>query len=208
MAPDGTGLGTTLRDLFSRRLPPDRPAWPPLVGLLVILFLSQVVSGSLLSLYYQASEEMATESVRHVMRDVRWGWLIRGIHHWSAQGMLVLALLQIGSVFVAAGWRRRGTGWLTWLLVFGLVALFTCTGEALPWDTDAYWVTDAALDRLESLPLLGPALAGALRGGQETGGATLSRAYSAHALVLPWLLTFVLLLHFALAARRRRAGGV
>jgi quinol-cytochrome oxidoreductase complex cytochrome b subunit len=83
-------------------------------------------------------------------------------------------------------------------LTFG----FSFTGSLLAWDQRAYWSVLHEFQWIEAIPLLGPSLALVLRGGEDVGAATLSRFYSIHTLILPWLMFYLLLVHLWLIARR------
>ncbi len=61
-------------------------------GMALFLFVIQVVTGILLSLYYKPSPDQAFESVRAIMTEDHFGWLIRSIHSWSAN-LLIGVLL-------------------------------------------------------------------------------------------------------------------
>ena len=56
-------------------------------GFCLFLVIVQVVTGILLLLYYRPTAEAAFESVQFIMTKVRFGWLIRSIHSWSANLM-------------------------------------------------------------------------------------------------------------------------
>ena len=61
-------------------------------GITLFLFVIQVLTGILLLLYYRASGNEAFESVQYIMTQVKFGWLIRSIHSWSANLMIFTAL--------------------------------------------------------------------------------------------------------------------
>ncbi|RMH02958.1 MAG: hypothetical protein D6702_07385 [Planctomycetota bacterium] len=147
------------------------------------------VTGIMLSFYYQPSSETAYESVRYIMRDVGhgWsGWLCRGIHYWASQCLLVLGALQLVRILVNGRYRGRGRShWRLGLLTLALLFAFAFTGDLLAWDDAAFWSADQALNWLDQLPLFGHALAGVLRGGEETGPATLRNFFGFHVLLLP-----------------------
>jgi quinol-cytochrome oxidoreductase complex cytochrome b subunit len=175
--------------------------------LILMLFFIQVLTGILLSLYYQPSPEMAYESVKFILRDVTSGWLVRGAHHWAAQGMVALGLLQLLRIFVSGAYKGQNrTLWTIGILLLLLTFGFCLTGNLLPWDQRAYWSALFALEGVEAIPLAGPALGHVLRGGDEVGAATLSRFYSIHALILPWLMFYLVLVHLWLMARRSGSG--
>ena len=66
--------------------------WYYLGGMTLFLFLVQVASGILLLLYYRPSADEAYESVQFIVTQVEFGWLIRNIHSWSAN-LLILAMI-------------------------------------------------------------------------------------------------------------------
>src|SRR5574340_799851 len=73
--------------------------WYFLGGITLFLFGIQVCTGILLLLYYRASGNEAFESVQYIMTRVQFGWLIRSIHSWAANLMILAALIRMFSVF-------------------------------------------------------------------------------------------------------------
>lgn len=182
-----------------------------LLGLgILLLFVLQVTTGILLALFYQPSPATVAESVQLIMRDVDWGWLVRGVHHWSANALLPLCALQIVWLLVSGRYRgRSSSGWYLGLLVLALATMMAYSGELLVWDDRAFWRITHALQQVESAPLVGRWLAHVLRGGEEVNATTLSRVFTLHSLVLPWVLWLVIVGEAWFLARRmrERAGG-
>ena len=54
--------------------------WYYFGGITLFLFVIQVLTGTLLLLYYRPSPAEAYESVQFIMTRVQFGWLIRSIH--------------------------------------------------------------------------------------------------------------------------------
>jgi len=93
---------------------------------------------------------------------------------------------------------------VTWLSGVGLLGLalgFGFSGYLLPWNTISYFATKVGTDLASDVPLVGTALARFLRGGEQVGGATLTRFFGFHVAVLPALTTLFLALHLALVQR-------
>jgi quinol-cytochrome oxidoreductase complex cytochrome b subunit len=171
--------------------------------ILMALFLVQVFTGILLSLYYQPSPVTVAQSVQFIMRDVSWGWLVRGLHHWASHALIVLCLLHVLRMFLVRGYRGAGSAnWYAGCLVLALVVVLAGIGELLPWDNDAYWSLEGVLGRLERLGGIGQALSDVIRGGAQISGPTLSRLWSAHSLFLPWLVWMLLIVNLWFLARR------
>jgi quinol-cytochrome oxidoreductase complex cytochrome b subunit len=178
--------------------------------LILALFLLQVFTGILLSLYYQPSPEAVSESMQFIMRDVSWGWLLRGLHHWVSSGLILVCCAHLARALWGARYRGREWYWYLGALVMVLVVVLSFTGELLVWDNQAYWVVREFLADLETIPLVGPSVADVVRGGSEVNASTLSRTWTAHALFTPWLVWMLLMSNLALIVRdvrRAWAGG-
>lgn len=204
-APPAHGLVHALRDALRAPLGPGRLPWLSCAWACVALLVVLGLSGVLLSVYYLPALDAAAESVRFVMRDVEWGWLVRGVHRWASAGLIAFALAQL--VWVFASGRHRGAragSWVLGVLMLLLVLGLAFTGELLPWDAESVALARSALDGTQAIPVLGAPLASAMRGGQEVGAATLARAHAAHTLVLPWLVFLLLFLELWFLAHARR----
>ena len=200
------GFLATIWSLMRTPVPPKRRGWLALGWPLLLLFALQVATGILLSFYYQPSPSEAAESTRRIMRDVEWGWLVRGVHHWSGQGMIVLSIFQLVRVMLTRSWRGALAGsWYIGLLLLPLVLLLAYSGSLLKWDAPAYATVLRALDKLALLPGIGPGLAYMVRGGEEVSATTLSRLHSAHTQFLPWFVFVLVTFNLVLLARRRRS---
>src|SRR4030042_1927259 len=56
---------------------------------------NQAITGILLTLYYVPTPDHAYDSVQYITTQVPLGWMIRGLHHWGASVMIVLAVLHM-----------------------------------------------------------------------------------------------------------------
>ncbi|HNG93438.1 MAG TPA: hypothetical protein PLB32_11620, partial [Acidobacteriota bacterium] len=74
-------------------------------GLSLFFFFVQVFSGVLLLVYYRPGTE-AYESVRQITYDIRFGWLIRSAHSWSANLMVFAIFVHMFSVFFMKAYRK------------------------------------------------------------------------------------------------------
>jgi len=181
------GLFSAVWSVLRKPVPPGFRSYLAFGWMIMLLFVLQIVTGILLSLYYEPKPNAAGESVQLIMRDVSSGWLIRGLHHWSSTGIVVLALLQLLRVFVAGSFRRSPTSWYLGCLLLLFVFAQAFTGSILPWDNQAFWWATGAVEAIESVPYVGPTLVSFLNGGPEVTDHTLSRAHALHVMVFPWV---------------------
>lgn len=168
-------------------------------GIALFLFIIQIVTGTLLLLYYKPGAETAFESVQFLITEVKYGWLIRSVHSWSANLMVLSLFIHFFSNFFYRAYRKpRELTWLTGMFLFLLSLGFGFSGYLLPWNELAYFATKVGTDIAGVVPGVGKMILIFLRGGEEVTGATLTRFFGFHVAILPGI--FVLLLggHLAL----------
>ncbi|MHC5595877.1 MAG: cytochrome b6, partial [Nostoc sp.] len=83
---------------------------------------------------------------------------------------------------------------------------FGVTGYSLPWDQIGYWAVKIVSGVPEAIPVVGVLISDLLRGGSSVGQATLTRYYSAHTFVLPWLIAVFMLFHFLMIRKQGISG--
>jgi quinol-cytochrome oxidoreductase complex cytochrome b subunit len=172
-------------------------------GITYLLFVVLVITGVLLAFYYRPSAQEAYPSVQHIVSRVSFGWLVRDLHVWSASLIVVVMLAHMARVFFNAAYKPpRETNWLVGILLLGVVLAFGATGYLLPWDQWAYWTVTEVVTALETLPVVGGLLVQALIGDELISGATLSRFFAWHVIILPWIAFALLAYHFTLIRRR------
>lgn len=201
---DRTGFEWLRHLSEEKRVPVHRHTlWYYFGGMTLFLFVVQVVTGVLLLLYYRPSAEGAFESVQFIMGDVRFGWLVRSIHSWSANLMIATMFIHMFSVFLVKAYRPpRELTWITGTLLLFIILAFGFSGYLLPWNKLAFFATKVGTEIAGATPLIGHFLVRFLRGGDDVTGATLTRFYGFHVAVLPALTTFLLVAHLALVQRQ------
>ena len=183
-----------------KSVPVHRHGWIYFVGgAAVFLFGLQVATGSLLMLYYQPTAEAAHESVRRIMHEVPYGWLVRSVHVWGAQAFIAGVGFHFVTTLLVKAYRRPRE--LTWLSGVGLLLLAVTlgfSGYLLPWNELSYYATLVGTQIPGSLPGVGGTLVRLLRGGDQVTGETITRFYALHVAIVPAALAIVLAFHLAL----------
>lgn len=159
-------------------------------GLSVFFFLVTTVSGALLLFYYAPTYEQANASVQLLQYHVPLGWLVRGLHFWSAQLLVATSGLHLLRVALTGGFRAgRRFNWLLGLGLLVLVLGLDFTGYGLRWDASIGWALLVGTNLLRQIPLAGETLFGWFVGGPELGAATVLRLFGWHVfgLMLPAL---------------------
>ncbi len=197
------GAGTIEDFLRHKTIPIHRHSvWYYFGGMTLFLFIIQVLTGILLLLYYRPTANDAFESVQYIMTQVQFGWLVRSIHSWSANLMILTAFVHMFSVFFLKAYRKpRELTWISGMLLLFIVLGFGFSGYLLPWNTLAFFATKVGTDMAGFVPFIGKWILEFLRGGPEVTGATLTRFFGFHVAVLPGLATSLLAVHLLLVQR-------
>jgi len=172
-------------------------------GLSFILFLVLLISGIFLLMYYRPTTGEAYKSVVEITNLVSMGWLVRGIHFWAGNLMVITVTLHMLRVFVSGAYRPpRDFNWLTGVILFLLTLLFAFSGYLLPWNQISYWATTVGTETLGMVPFIGESLKFFIRGGHDISQITLTRFFALHVVILPLVAFFFLFLHFAMIRRQ------
>ncbi|HTS47825.1 MAG TPA: cytochrome b N-terminal domain-containing protein [Bryobacteraceae bacterium] len=192
---------SAVREAIGHKTVPVHSAtrWYYFGGMTLFLFAIQIITGILLMLYYRPTVSEAFESVQFIMTRVQFGWLIRSIHSWSANLLIFIAFVHMFSVVFTHAYRKpRELTWLTGIALLGLMLFFGFSGYLLPWNKISYFATKVGTDVAANAPLVGPAIARFLRGGDDVGGATLTRFFAFHVMILPLTALLLVGLHILL----------
>jgi ubiquinol-cytochrome c reductase cytochrome b subunit len=165
-------------------------------------FISQAITGILLATVYIPSSHEAYSSVKAIQASTV-EHFVRSLHSWGANFMIVLVVLHLLRVFYEGAYKRPRE--LTWvlgvILLLGTVGL-AFTGYLLPWDQEGYWATMVGTAMAGYVPVLGDFIERVMRGGVQVTGATLTRFYSIHMLVLPVIILLSFMPHFFFVLRQ------
>ncbi len=178
---DRTGIGSAVRCCFDTPIPGGASPlkiWP---GAILFCFLVQGITGLVMWTYYSPSTSTAWESVYHLQHNVSGGWLLRAVHHCTAQVLLVLIAIYMLQMIVTRAYRapRELLFWLVVLMgIFCLCLMLT--GDLLAWDLNSRESTKVRVEFLNLLPLVGGHLYKLATGGPEFGHATLTRFLVLH----------------------------
>ncbi len=182
---------------------PGGARWKYVFGsALTSAFMIQLATGLLLMTSYSPGSSTAWGSVFYIQDTMTLGWLIRGVHHFGAQAMVILLGLHLLQVVLAGAYRApREMNWWFGLVLMALTLGFSLTGYLLPWDQKGYWATKVATNIAGGAPVIGPSLQRVVVGGNDYGNQTLTRFFGLHVGVLPLLLVIALVVHIALFRR-------
>lgn len=175
-------------------------------GMAAVLIALLFGTGLLLKFHYLPFPDRAYDSVDYLTTTVLFGPLIRNIHHWSANCIVIVGFLHFLRVFFTSAFHPpRRLNWVIGIGLFLIILLFNFSGYLLPWDQLSYWAVTICTGMMEYVPWAGKWIQSAVRGGNEVGASTLSIFYAAHTALLPAILILLTPFHFW---RVRKAGGI
>ncbi len=166
-------------------------------GLTFFCFIIQVITGIILALYYRPTPDEAYASIVFIRDQVAFGAMIRTLHHWTANLMVVMVIVHMLRVFYTGSFKKpRELNWVVGVILLLLTMGFGFTGYLLPWDQVAYWGSMVGTEIMGSVPVIGKYLMIMLRGGLKVSEFTLTRFYVAHVMILPILAMMLMGAHF------------
>src|SRR5580704_3126273 len=179
-------LSKPIRETLEHRVPSQSASWAYVFGSAALMvFLLQIVTGILLALLYVPSAGEAWNSLQVLNHQVSLGWFIRALHGWGSNFMLAIVLVHMVQVFLFGAYKFPRE--LTWILGIFLLLMtlgMAFTAQVLRFDQDAYWGLGIGASIASRVPIAGPALVKLMLGGPIIAGATLSRFFALHVLLV------------------------
>lgn len=175
-------------------------------GLSALLLMVLVITGVFLQMNYTPSPPQAYLDILALRSNTWFGDLLRNVHHWSANLLILTSVLHLLRVFFTGAYRPpRELNWLLGVAMLLVVLGSNFTGYLLPWDQLAFWAITVGTSIINYVPLAGDFLSQLLLGGPEVGPATLLNFYSLHISFLPIMIVMLMSYHFW---RVRKDGGL
>jgi len=131
----------------------------PLIGsLLFINLIIQLITGLLLSCYYNSYYLIAFNSVCHIIHDIESGWLIRVIHIIGSSLFMLFLLLHYIRGYYRITTINSGYGIISYyiglfILLLSLITSFI--GYTSNWGQMSYWGMTVIISILHSIPIIG-----------------------------------------------------
>jgi quinol-cytochrome oxidoreductase complex cytochrome b subunit len=174
--------------------------WYTFGGILAFCLGVQMLTGIVLAMHYVPNAGMAFDSVENgIMRDVNYGWLIRGIHATGASMFFLAVYIHMFRGLYYGSYKApREILWILGVIIYILMVATAFFGYVLPWGQMSFWgatvITNffSALDQIT--PHWGTAISTWLWGGYAVGDPTLNRFFSLHYL-FPFIIAGVVGLH-------------
>ena len=175
-------------------------------GISAVLTVMLALTGILLMFRYDARMDYAYISIQEIETKIMLGSLLRAVHHWSANLLVISSFLHLVRVFLTGSYKQgRSSNWIIGVLLFVSVLASNFTGYLLPWDQLSYWAITVSTNLMAYIPLFGTGLRNFFLGGPQVGQTALNNFYALHVVFLPVLMAGMLGYHFW---KVRKNGGI
>jgi quinol-cytochrome oxidoreductase complex cytochrome b subunit/mono/diheme cytochrome c family protein len=175
-------------------------------GIAVFLCLVLLVTGLLETYYYLPDPQSAASSIQTLTTLVPYGDLVRNLHFWAAQFLVLVLMVHLGRIILTGAYAPpRRFNYLLGLFLLVAALLLDFTGYVLRWDEGIRWALVVGTNLLKTIPGIGENLYRFILGGDAPGTTSLIRFYSWHIYGLTILFAGVTAWHIF---RVRRDGGI
>lgn len=194
-----TGVVAFSAPLLFHHVPRNAKWWYVFGSATLMFFTIQVVTGVCLATVYAPSAAQAWESLNYIDSEVPMGWMLRALHGWSSNAMVVMMAIHMLQVFLHASYKYpRELNWITGVFLLLTTLALAFTGQVMRWDQDAYWGLGIGAAIADRIPVFGDQVRALLLGGPIIGGETLNRFFALHVFVLPGAAIALVGLHMVL----------
>ncbi len=161
-----------------------------------VVLIVQIISGVWLSMYYVPTASGAFNSIEHIMRDVKYGWLLRYMHTTGASLFFVVVYLHMYRAIMYGSFKKpRELVWIVGMLIYVFLLMESASGYALPWGQMSFWAIKVLVSVFTVIPVIGQDIAIWIQGDYNVSGVTLNRFYSFHVIAFPMILCLLVVVH-------------
>jgi quinol-cytochrome oxidoreductase complex cytochrome b subunit len=169
-------------------------------ALTFLFFIITSATGIVLAMSYTPTSDTAYTSIQSISTAMRYGWLLRGIHFYAANGMIITAILHLVNGYWKASYKKpQELNWIVGVAAGALTILCGFTGYVLRWDQEAVGAAGIGRGLASSVPQIGTIVTSMIWGRNYTE--TIVRFYAAHTLLVPGLLVALLAVHYFIIRR-------
>ena len=164
-------------------------------GITLFGFIILFATGIVMTQFYHPHPSEAHDSVTYIITQVPFGDFIRSIHFWTANLVVVTALLHLLRIYWTGSYKKpREANWLVGVGLLALTIGFVFTGTIIKWDQEA----SEALSHFKEIgELLGGF--GVLFSSEFSRSIPLlTRLYTSHITILPFLFLGLVAVHLFL----------
>ena len=162
----------------------------------MVVLVIQLLTGIFLTMNYKPSAAEAFASVEYIMRDVKYGYIIRYMHSTGASAFFIVVYLHMFRAMLYGSYRKpRELIWIIGMIIFIVLMAEAFMGYLLPWGQMSYWGAQVIVSLFGAIPGIGESLVDVIRGDYSISDITLNRFFALHVIALPLALVMLVVVH-------------
>ncbi len=171
--------------------------WYYFGSLAMLVLVMQILTGIFLTMNYKPDAATAFASVElSIMRDVRWGWLIRYMHSTGASMFFIVVYLHMMRGLMYGSYRKpRELIWILGVMIYLALMAEAFFGYLLPWGQMSGWGAQVIINLFGAIPFIGEEISVWIRGDFNIGDSTLNRFFAFHVIAIPMVLLGLVAAH-------------
>jgi ubiquinol-cytochrome c reductase cytochrome b subunit len=202
-----TGLVGQITEFLTEDVPGGASYWYIFGSATIFAMILQIVTGIFLTFYYAPSTASAWESTNYIYHNVPFGQFVISLHFWGATAMIALLFMHMLQVLLWGAYKApREIMWVIGILLLVVTLVLGLTGYLLPWDMNALFASQVAINIASSVPIVGNATQQFLSGGPGIGTLTINRFFGLHVWLMPALLVLLTAGHLIIFRHNGSAG--
>ncbi|HET6894904.1 MAG TPA: cytochrome b N-terminal domain-containing protein [Candidatus Baltobacteraceae bacterium] len=193
-----TGFVSMTKNFLTEDIPGGASYWYVFGSATLFAMILQITTGIFLTFFYAPSAATAWESTRSMYMHP-FQHFILSVHYWGASAMIALVFLHLLQVVIWGAYKSpREIQWIVGVLLLLVTMVLGLTGYLLPWDMDAYFASQVAINLTLTAPILGPFIQQFTQDGTTMGTLTINRFFGLHVWLMPAVLLALVGAHLAI----------
>ena len=201
-----TGFVSMTTDFLTEDIPGGASYWYVFGSATLFAMILQITTGIFLTFFYAPSAATAWESTRSMYMHP-FQHFILSVHYWGASAMIALLFLHLLQVVIWGAYKSpREIQWIVGVLLLLVTMVLGLTGYLLPWDMDAYFASQVAINLTLQVPVIGAWIQQFTQDGTTMGTLTINRFFGLHVWLMPAILVALVGAHLAIFRHNGPAG--
>jgi len=193
-----TGFVSMTKAFLTEDVPGGASYWYVFGSATLFAMIVQIATGIFLTFFYAPSAMTAWESTKYIY-DHPFQHFVLSVHYWGASAMIALLFLHLLQVVIWGAYKSpREIQWIVGVLLLLVTMVLGLTGYLLPWDMDAYFASQVAINLTLNVPFIGAWIQQFVQDGTTMGTLTINRFFGLHVWLMPAALVALVGAHLAI----------
>jgi len=193
-----TGFVSMAKDFLTEDIPGGASYWYVFGSATLFAMIVQIATGIFLTFFYAPSAGTAWESTKFIY-DHPLQHFVLSIHYWGSSAMIALVFMHLLQVVIWGAYKSpRELQWIVGVLLLLVTMVLGLTGYLLPWDMNAYFASQVAINLTLTAPVIGSFIQQFAQDGTTMGTLTINRFFGLHVWLMPAALIALVGAHLAI----------